>query len=134
MSMHSTATILVVDDNADNAAVVSTFLEARGYAVVVAHSGDEALVAFERLRPAIVLLDVMMPGRNGWDVCRVMKQHPTHGKSVRVIMVTALDDWENKQNALQTGADDYCTKPVDLHDLAARVQRNLALVTPTPAP
>ena len=132
MSMHPTPTILVVDDNPDNAAVVSTFLDARGYTAVVAHNGDEALVAFERLRPALVLLDVMMPGRNGWDVCRVMKQHPMHGRNVRVIMLTALDDWDNKQNALRTGADDYCTKPVDLHDLAARVQRNLALVTPAP--
>ena len=68
MSMHPAPTILVVDDNPDNAAVVSTFLEARGYAVVVAHNGDEALLAFERLRPALVLLDVNLPDIDGFAV------------------------------------------------------------------
>ncbi|MEP6692949.1 MAG: response regulator [Gemmatimonadaceae bacterium] len=122
--------ILVVDDNADNASIIQQYLEAHGYDVAVAHDGDEALVCFERIKPRLVLLDVMMPGRSGWDVCRVIKQHPTLGKAVRVIMVTALDDWDNKHNALQTGADDYISKPVDLRDLGDRVQRNLALVTP----
>jgi CheY-like chemotaxis protein len=122
--------ILVVDDNQDNAEIIRQFLEARGYPVVVAYGGDEALVLFEQLRPILVLLDVMMPGRNGWEVCRMMKQHPEHGRNVRVMMVTALGEWDDKQTALQTGADDYITKPVDLPDLVRRVQRNLALLIP----
>ncbi|MDQ6830401.1 MAG: response regulator [Gemmatimonadota bacterium] len=122
--------LLVVDDNPDNASIIQQYLESKGYDISVAHDGDEALVCFERIKPRLVLLDVMMPGRSGWDVCRLIKQHPTLGRSVRVIMVTALDDWANKQNALQTGADDYITKPLDLADLAARVKRNLALVSP----
>ena len=69
------------------------------------------------MRPALVLLDVMMPGRDGWEVCRVMKQHPTLGRSVRVIMVTALDEWQDKREALQIGADDYVEKPFDLPDI-----------------
>ena len=120
--------ILVVDDNPDNAAIVRQFLESRGYPVHVAHDGEEALVCFETVRPAIVLLDVSMPGRDGWQVCRVMKQHPGHGRMVRIIMLTALDDWQNKHNALQTGADDYVAKPVDLQELVVRVERNLALL------
>ena len=124
--------ILVVDDDWDNADIVRQFLEAHGYQVVVAQDGDEALVAFETLRPTLVLLDVMMPGRSGWEVCRVMKHHSQHGRSVRVIMLTALHDWDHKREALQTGADDYITKPLDLQDLGRRVRRNLDLVTPAP--
>jgi DNA-binding response OmpR family regulator len=122
--------ILVVDDNRDNTTIVREYLEAHGYPVVVAYSGDEALAVFESVRPRLVLLDVMMPGRSGWDVCRMMKQHPVHGKQVRVIMVTALNEFDDKQVALQTGADDYVTKPLDLRALVDHVRRNLALVSP----
>lgn len=125
---HNAVTLLVVDDNVDNADLLRDYLSARGYHVVVAHGGDEALSQFEQTRPALVLLDIMMPGRSGWDVCRLMKQHAEHGKSVRVIMVTALKDWDDKQSALQQGADDYLTKPIDFKDLNARVERNLALL------
>ena len=120
--------ILVVDDNRDNAEIVRELLESRGYVVAVAYGGDEALAAFETVRPALVLLDVMMPGRSGWEVCRVMKQHPEHGRNVRIIMLTALSAWDDKQAALQTGADDYIPKPLDLHDLVRRVERNIALI------
>ena len=122
--------ILVVDDNEDNAEIVRALLESRGYPVIVAHDGDAALALFESARPPLVLLDVLMPGRSGWEVCRLMRQHPEHGRSVRIIMLTALADWNDKQSAIQTGADDYITKPVNLADLELRVRRNLALVTP----
>ncbi len=125
---HTAVTLLVVDDNVDNADLLRDYLTSRGYHVVVANSGDEALAEFEQTRPALVLLDIMMPGRSGWDVCRLMKQHSEHGKSVRIIMVTALKDWDDKQSALQQGADDYITKPIDFSDLNARVERNLALI------
>ena len=119
--------ILVVDDNQDNAEIIRQYLEIRGYPITVAHSGDEALAVFETVRPALVLLDVMMPGRDGWDVCRTIKQHPTLGRNVRIIMVTALTEMADKREALQTGADDYVEKPFDLPTLAATVQRNLAV-------
>ena len=119
--------ILVVDDNRDNADIIRSYLEIRGYPITVAHSGEEALALFESVRPALVLLDVMMPGRDGWEVCRIMKQHPLLGRSVRIIMVTALDEWQDKREALQLGADDYVEKPFDLPTLAATVQRNLAM-------
>ena len=121
--------ILVVDDNPDNAHIIRDYLEARGYPITVAYNGDDALKAFEEVKPALVLLDVMMPGRDGWQVCREIKQHPTLGRSVRVVMVTALDDWVNKRQALQTGADDFVEKPFELSKLVATVERNVKLLS-----
>ena len=123
--------LLVVDDNPDNAEIMRQYLEIRGYPIAVAHSGDEAMAMFDAVRPAVVLLDVMMPGRDGWEVCRLMKEHPTLGRGVRVILVTALDQWDDKREALQTGADDYLTKPLDLARLAATVERNIAMLEQT---
>jgi DNA-binding response OmpR family regulator len=125
--------ILVVDDNPDNAHIIRDYLGARGYPITVAYNGDDALKAFEEVKPALVLLDVMMPGRDGWQVCREMKQHPTLGRSVRIVMVTALDDWVNKRQALQTGADDFVEKPFELSKLVAAVERNIKLLAPTAA-
>jgi len=121
-------TILVVDDKHDNTEIIRHYLEARGYRITVAHDAEQALAVFEEVRPQLVLLDVMMPGRDGWEVCRLMKQHPALGKGVRIIMVTALDEWDDKRQALQTGADDYVSKPFDLAKLAATVERNVALL------
>lgn len=119
--------VLVVDDNKDNANIIRQYLEiVGGYPILVAYNGDEALRLFETERPGIVLLDVMMPGRDGWEVCRAMKEHQAWGHAVRIIMVTALDDLANKHHALQTGADDFLEKPFDLKKLAATVSRNAA--------
>jgi CheY-like chemotaxis protein len=128
MAASELPTILVVDDNHDNVEIIRQYLEARGYPVAVAFDGDEALTAFETAHPALVLLDVMMPGRDGWEVCRIMKQHPELGRTVRVVMVTALGEWEDKREALQTGADDYVEKPFDLPTLVHTVERNLAVL------
>ena len=128
MSDSSLPSILVVDDNHDNVDIIRHYLEVRGYPISVAYDGDEALALFETVKPALVLLDVMMPGRDGWEVCRLMKQHPALGRTVRIIMVTALDEWDDKRQALQTGADDYVEKPFDLAKLASTVERNAALL------
>jgi two-component system response regulator VicR len=125
--------ILVVDDNPDNAHIIRDYLEARGYPITVAYNGDDAIKAFDEVKPSLVLLDVMMPGRDGWQVCREIKQHPTLGRNVRVVMVTALDDWVNKRQALQTGADDFVEKPFELSRLAATVERNVKLLAPNAA-
>ena len=128
MSDRAYPPILVVDDNPDNTEIIREYLEVRGYPIAVAHDGDEALALFERIRPRLVLLDVMMPGRDGWEVCRLMKQHPSLGRDIRIIMVTALDEWDDKRQALETGADDYVEKPFDLRRLAATVERNAAML------
>jgi CheY-like chemotaxis protein len=117
--------ILVVDDNEDNANIIRDYLEARGYPISVAYSGDEAMEMFESVKPSIVLLDVMMPGRDGWQVCREMKASPM-GRDIRIIMVTALQDWMDKRQAIETGADDYVEKPFELATLAKVVERNAA--------
>lgn len=119
--------ILIVDDNHDNANIIQQYLDAmREYRTTVAYDGDEALRLFEAERPSIVLLDVMMPGRDGWEVCRAMKAHAQLGSRVRVIMVTALDDVLDKRIAIESGADDFLEKPLDFKKLALSVRRNLA--------
>lgn len=117
--------VLVVDDNHDNADIIREYLESLDYPVDVAYDGDEALRLFADRRPHIVLLDVMMPGRDGWEVCREMKQHAEHGRNVRVIMVTALHDWLDKRQAIQSGADDFIEKPFELSRLGEAVKRNV---------
>jgi DNA-binding response OmpR family regulator len=116
--------ILVVDDDPNSRDIVSTFLTARGYTVSTATDGPDALSKLEEVRPAIVLLDVMMPGMDGWEVARVIKNHPDFA-DVRVVMLTARSDFTDKQQGLRSGADDYIVKPVRLEELESRVQRNL---------
>jgi adenylate cyclase len=120
------STILIVDDNADNVEILRVFLESRGYNVADAHDGRAALAQLDEVRPDLVLLDVMMPGMDGWEVCRTIKKHPEHG-STRVMMVTAKGGFESKFEGMRSGADDYLVKPVDLEELATKVERNLAV-------
>jgi DNA-binding response OmpR family regulator len=122
----SKGTILVVDDNPDNVEILRAFLESRGYAVAQAPDGRTALARMEQVRPDLVLLDVMMPGMDGWQVCRTIKNHPEFGATTRVVMVTAKGAFEDKFEGLRSGADDYVVKPVDFKDLLEKVERNLA--------
>lgn len=118
-------TVLVVDDNRDNVEILRAFLESRGYTVAAAFDGASALARLEEVQPALVLLDVMMPGLDGWQVCRTIKSHPQLG-ATKVVMVTAKGAFEDKFEGLRSGADDYVVKPVDFKDLLEKVQRNLA--------
>jgi CheY-like chemotaxis protein len=120
------ATILVVDDNLDNIEILRAFLESRGYTVAEAPDGASALAKLDELQPDLVLLDVMMPGMDGWQVCRLIKNHPEHGTNTKVVMVTAKGAFEDKFEGLRSGADDYVVKPVDFKDLLEKVERNLA--------
>lgn len=130
MSQSIAPRVLVVDDNHDNADIIRQYLEAMySYPTSVAYDGDEALRLFEAEAPSIVLLDVMMPGRDGWEVCRAMKANPQLGSRVRIIMVTALDDVLDKRTAIESGADDFLEKPLDLAKLARAVHRNVATLT-----
>lgn len=122
--MENGATILVVDDNRDNVEILRAFLESRGYNVAVAGEGRTALAKVDELRPDLVLLDVMMPGMDGWQVCRTIKNHPDYGDT-RVVMVTAKGGYEDKFEGMRSGADDYVVKPIDLQELERKVQRNL---------
>ena|SRR5688572_11795347 len=120
----SESTVLVVDDDPNALDIVRTYLEAKGYTVATAKDGNEALAQLEKFNPALVLLDVMMPGMDGWEVARVIKNHPTFGRT-RVVMLTARSDFADKHEGLRAGADDYIVKPIQLRELGERVERNL---------
>jgi len=118
------ARILVVDDDPDSLEIVRTYLESRGYQVSTAPDGRAALAMLEEARPDLVLLDVMMPGIDGWEVARTIKDHPEFSDT-RVVMLTARSDFTDKQRGLRAGADDYIVKPMRLEDLGRKVERNL---------
>jgi two-component system cell cycle response regulator len=119
-----TARVLIVDDVLANVKLLEARLSAEYLEILTAHSGPEALDICARERVDVVLLDVMMPGMDGFEVCRRLKQSPgtVH---VPVIMVTALDQPSDKVQGLDAGADDFLTKPVDDIALVTRV-KNLA--------
>lgn len=118
------ASILVVDDDPDSLDIVRTFLESRGYNVSTATDGKAGLAKLEEVRPELVLLDVMMPGMDGWEVARIIKNHAKFA-STRVVMLTARSGFSDKQEGLRAGADDYIVKPIRLDELATRVEKNL---------
>ncbi len=110
-------TILIVDDEQKIVEVIRSYLERDGYRVESASSGQAALNAFERLNPALVILDLMLPGLPGEDVFRSIRAHST----VPVIMLTAKSKEEQILAGLALGADDYVTKPFSPKQLVARV-------------
>src|SRR5215213_10161341 len=119
-----TARVLVVDDIAANVKLLDARLSAEYFDVVKAMNGRDALAICERAECDVVLLDVMMPGLDGFEVCRQLKTNPaTH--HIPVVMVTALDQPEDRVRGLDAGADDFLTKPVSDVALIARV-RSLA--------
>ena len=116
-----TARVLVVDDVPANVKLLEARLSAEYFDVTTAHSGAEALAACERAECDIVLLDVMMPDMDGFEVCRKLKSNPaTH--HIPVVMVTALDQPSDRVQGLEAGADDFLTKPVSDIALIARVR------------
>ena len=116
-----TARVLVVDDVAANVKLLEARLSAEYFDVATAQSGADALSACERAECDIVLLDVMMPDMNGFEVCRRLKTNPaTH--HIPVVMVTALDQPSDRVAGLEAGADDFLTKPVSDVALIARVR------------
>ncbi|GLY64199.1 response regulator transcription factor [Amycolatopsis taiwanensis] len=112
-----TGRVLVVDDDETVRDVVRRYLEAGGFRVEVAGNGTECLQLFEQSRPDLVVLDVMMPGINGLEVCRRMRQ----SSQIPVVLLTALGEEEDRIAGLRLGADDYVTKPFSPRELALRV-------------
>ena len=116
-----TARVLVVDDVLPNVKLLEAKLTSEYFDVLTATSGPEALDVIQRELPDIVLLDVMMPGMNGFEVCRRIKSDP-HTDHIPVVMVTALDQQSDRIAGLEAGADDFLTKPVQAMALFARVK------------
>jgi len=110
--------ILIVEDEPTVAEVVDRYLRRDGYDVSVAHDGIQAMEAYDRVQPDLVVLDVMLPGLDGMEVCRQIRSRAT----TPIIMLTARGDEVDKLVGLQIGADDYVTKPFSPRELEARVR------------
>jgi len=118
--------ILVVDDVAVNVQLLTTYLTSVGYEVFTARDGQEALDKVIETQPDLILLDVMMPKLNGFEVCERLKTDPTT-KIIPVIMVTALNEIEDKIKATEAGADDFVSKPFNKLELLTRVKSLLRI-------
>ena len=118
--------VLVVDDDSSNRMLLRTFLGAAGHTVVDAETGEAALEIAQREHIGLVLLDVMLPGLSGYEVCRQLKTDP-RTSAVPVIMVTALADAESRTRAFDSDADEFLSKPVFRPELVARVRSILRL-------
>jgi len=121
--------ILVVDDDRRIVEIVSAYLEKDGYRVVPAYDGRQALELAARERPALLILDLMLPEMSGWDVMRSLRQT----SDVPVIMLTARDDPTDRVVGLELGADDYVVKPFEPKELLARVRAVLRRARPAEA-
>ncbi len=118
--------ILLVDDNPTNLQVLSKILDGRGYELLVATNGDAALSVARKASPALVLLDIMMPEVDGFEVCRRLKDDEAI-RDAAVIFLSALGDTKNKVQGLQLGAVDYITKPFHAEEVIARVETHLKI-------
>lgn len=113
--------ILVIDDDQNICDLLQIYLSRDGYSLAFAHDGSRGLDAFRRQKPDLVILDIMLPQINGWEVCRMIRQE----SDVPIIMLTARDTSEEKVSGLDMGADDYVIKPFDPREVAARVRTQL---------
>jgi signal transduction histidine kinase len=114
--------ILVVDDETDTAELLRYHLAKENYRVLVAGNGEDALHAVPKFGPDLILLDIMLPEMNGWDVCRLLRQSAI-GKMLPIIMLTALSDEEARLKGLTLGADDYLSKPYSMQELLLKIDR-----------
>ncbi len=111
-------TILVIDDDRNILAIIEMYLKKEGYDVVTCERGDTAMEAFRRAAPSLVVLDVMLPGMDGWEVLAKLREE----SSVPVIMLTAKGDTTDRIQGLDLGADDYMAKPFEAKELIARIK------------
>ncbi|MDS3859517.1 response regulator [Thermosynechococcaceae cyanobacterium BACA0444] len=118
--------ILVVDDTQENLEVLSALLELEGYEVRMAINGEMALMGVEAEPPDLILLDIMMPDLDGYEVCQRLKSHPKT-KALPIIFISALDDVFDKVKAFQAGAVDYISKPFQAEEVLARVKNQLTI-------
>jgi DNA-binding response OmpR family regulator len=120
------AQLLLVEDEESIGSLVRAYLEQTGYRVAWVRSGEEALSTLEILRPRLVILDIGLPGADGFDVCRGIRSR----SEVPIVMLTARDEEADRVAGLEVGADDYVSKPFSPRELAARVNAVLRRTTP----
>ena len=113
--------VLIIEDEPNIASFAKMYLEAAGYRISVSHRGDEGLAIAERERPTLIVLDLMLPGLDGFEITRRLRSSGA-GHSPAIVMLTARDDAVDKVVGLELGADDYITKPFNPRELVARVR------------
>ncbi|TNE51416.1 MAG: response regulator [Deltaproteobacteria bacterium] len=118
--------LLLVDDNSTNLQVLSQILKPLGYKLLFAREGRDALQIAERVKPSLVLLDILMPGMDGFEVCEALKTNSATKDAV-VIFLSALDDMDSKVRGFQLGGSDFITKPFQAEEVIARVQTHVAM-------
>jgi DNA-binding response OmpR family regulator len=116
--------VLIVDDEANIVISLEFLMEQAGYEIRIAQNGQEAMEAVENFQPDLILLDVMMPKINGFDVCRRIREDPAR-KNVKIVMLTAKGREVEVTKGLALGADAYITKPFSTKELMAEVRRML---------
>ena len=115
---HSLGTVLIVEDDRNTAALVATYLEREGFLTVVVHDGGRAIQAAADCNPVFVILDVMLPNIDGWEICRTLRKV----SEVPVLMLTAREEEADRVAGLAMGADDYVVKPFSPRELVERVK------------
>ena len=112
--------ILIADDEPDILEIIQFNLQAEGYEVITAKNGDEAIEQAKKHLPDLIILDIMMPGKNGIDVCNILRMQPAF-KETLIIFLSALSDESTEIRGLESGADDYLTKPISPKILVSKV-------------
>lgn len=110
--------ILIVDDDKNICDLLRIYLEKEGYSTIISYNGEKAMVKFNALNPNIVLLDIMLPGMDGWQICREIRKV----SSVPILILTAKGEVFDKVLGLELGADDYIVKPFDTKEVLARIK------------
>lgn len=118
--MSNVKKILIADDEPDILEIIQFNLQQEGYEVIAAKNGDEAIEAAKKHQPALIILDVMMPGKNGIEVCNILRTQPAFNDTL-IIFLSALSDEGTEVRGLETGADDYLTKPISPKVLVSKV-------------
>src|SRR5512134_3865355 len=118
--------IMIVEDTPANIQILTGILKERGYQLSIATDGRRALEALERVRPDLILLDVMMPGMDGYETCRRIKSNAAW-KDIPIIFLTAKSDTADIVTGFEAGAVDYVAKPFNAHELLARISTHLTI-------
>lgn len=124
-------TVLIVDDEPDNRNIISSVVEeVGGYQVLVADDGEQALSLIASNHPDLILLDLRLPGVDGFEVARRLKNHPTL-RTIPILALSALTRSNDRRQAMQVGCDDYVDKPFNVDELVQKIKR---LLDPSPTP